>query len=335
MSNEYLYNNSIKYQKKFSKFIIKLSQDQKDALSQYKSIGFKKINEILRTSKYPEYPIDTLFSIITYHKDLGTEKPNYQKMQEIFIEIMNQPIKNVNILDSIFNKLKKYKSLSTGLNIPLYRGLIIPSPKYKLGSIVKFPEFISTSISKSIAFSFQNCGDTPCCIYIFHLNDNIPFIPLSWNMEFKYMTATDEHEFLLPRNTSWKLVKKYKITMKAEDNLHCNYDKIKKHPKIDVYEFEGIKYEYPQAIKELTNEMFIDLMYGETTHNSFFTVKNNLNLSFINNDEKSKISENQKDNENPKEQSSHDTFEATPKFDDKTKNKPMDKKVKKKPKKKT
>ena len=224
-------------------------------------------------------------------------------MKEIFIDIMNQPIRYINSLDTVFNQLQKNKRLYEGFKIPLFRGLITESPKYKVGSIINFPEFLSTSISKSTAYEFQKCGETPCCIYIFHLNDNIPFIPIDYDMKYINIRATSEHEILLPRNTYWKLVKKYKATINPEDTLTCTYERIKGRKKIYTYEFEAVEYKQPQAIQELNNDILYDHMFDKNYNNNpnFFTLKNNISLSYVTPTKKDKEN---KDDTSSKEDSS-------------------------------
>jgi len=188
-------------------------------------------------------------------------------------------------IDSIF---KKIKDTLPPFSLPLFRGIQIKKElkPNKIGSNITFSDYLSTSINPGIAFKYQNCGKQPCCILVLHINDKVPYIPL-----YKNNTSLYKHEVLLPRNTSWKIIKKYKTSIDYNQAATCPYDDIKKtiKRKITVYELKAIPYKYPDdLLEELNYQKYKDLRQKNevqkngitkvTLNNGFFKVTNKLPL---------------------------------------------------------
>lgn len=103
-------------------------------------------------------------------------------------------------------------------------------------------------------------------------------------MKYKNITAQDEHEILLPRNISWKLVKKYKSAIYTfEDTITCTCENIRHSQKHKiVYEFSAMSYKQPHAIEEMTMDTCQNSQTKKKTFKNnpaLFTVKNNLPLT--------------------------------------------------------
>jgi hypothetical protein len=201
---------------------------------------------------------------------------------------MNNPIKHINILDDVFKKRELDKI--EWLKIPLFRG--INGNKrlkgLKNGQVFTFREFLSTSISPSVAFDFQGCGEKACCILIFHIDDKIPYIPLYWDLKpSKYMSSSDEHEILLPRSTSWKLIDKYKVAMDFDNSTKCSYKNITKSVKrkITVYEFQGLDYVLPETPLKTLEKNHIDRYSWNVKKNKIpFLIMNDIHLDQLDKD---------------------------------------------------
>jgi hypothetical protein len=290
LDNKQLFEVTYDIYKKYAPFFKKLTTNQKKILKEYKSYGYQIINELLRNNKYPEFYMDTMISKLTtrIQKLQKKNKDITNKMMlEIFIEIINEPIKQINELDDIFAKVKKRK-----LDVLLYRGIDIKHDlkNIKKGSRITFNEFLSTSVSQATAYTFQSCGDSPCCIFIMKITDKIPYIPLYGQLKYKYQSYGNEHEILLPRGTSWKVTKKYSIPLDLNKAYLCNYDRMidrKRKQKITVYELSAIQYNFPAKLKEMTDKEYYNSMniYVKKKYSTlvkqnpaFFKVSNNIPL---------------------------------------------------------
>jgi hypothetical protein len=128
----------------------------------------------------------------------------------------------------------------------LYRG-IKPKPErydsWNVGETMLFPTYMSTSLSPSVAWTFQGCGEKPCCIFVLVIPENkrakLPWIYIpdhSISRARDAKSAKDnnmrrderdmEHEVLLPRNTQWKLTKKYTARISPDSAVQCSFKKI-------------------------------------------------------------------------------------------------------------
>lgn len=152
-----------------------------------------------------------------------------QSLKKDYEDIINESIKYIYILDGIFQKAKKYT-----LKYPLFRGIESENEikDNKIGSIITFKELLSTSFSPYIAWKFQRCGKTPCCMFILRITNPLPHIPIYTYLQDNNMTFYNEHEILLPRNTTWKVIKKYKTNIDINQGLECLYKDIKNSKKI-------------------------------------------------------------------------------------------------------
>ncbi len=185
-------------------------------------------------------------------------------MKKAFLDVVNNPVKCINILDTVFNKIKPQT-----LHKPFFRGVFSKHDlkNYKKGSIITFDDFLSTSLSPSASISYQKCGKTACCILVFHISNKLPFYPLqSWMkgskpiLQYnKQVVSPDvDHEILLPRNTSWKIIKKYKTAFNANQAVSCSYANIEKTQKeqVTVYELVFMPYATPAPLKALDENSF-------------------------------------------------------------------------------
>jgi hypothetical protein len=290
LDNKQLFEVTYDIYKKYAPFFKKLTINQKKILKEYKSYGYQIINELLRNNKYPEFYMDTMISKLTtrIQKLQKKNKDITNKMLlKIFIEIINEPIKQINELDDIFAKVKKRK-----LDVLLYRGIDIKRDlkNIKKGSRITFNEFLSTSVSQATAYTFQSCGDSPCCIFIMKVTDRIPYIPLYGQLKYKYQSFENEHEILLPRGTSWKVTKKYSIPLDLNKAYLCSYDRVikrKRNQTITVYELSATQYTPPTKLKELTNDEYYKSMniYVKKKYSTiikqnpaFFKISNDISL---------------------------------------------------------
>jgi hypothetical protein len=125
------------------------------------------------------------------------------------------------------------------------------------------------------------------------ISDKIPYIPLYGQLKYKYQSFGNEHELLLPRGTSWKVTKKYSISLDLNKAYLCSYDRVikrKQNHKITVYELSAMQYKPPAKLKELTDDEYSSSMniYVKKKYSSlvkqnpaFFKVGNNISLKSI------------------------------------------------------
>lgn len=276
---KYIYEQNAKIYDRYAVFLRKLKKSQKDALQQYKD-GFYDINLTLTKQKYPDINIYNIFrKIMQQLQDIN----DIENLIDIFLEFLNKPIKQIHNIDSVFQKIIK-NNISHKLEIPLFRGIKKRTTKMKKGTTITFSEYLSTTISPSVAFDFQGCGRKPCCIFIFHTNGKIPYIPLNgWKLKpSKYDNFfNDECEILLPRSTSWKIIDKYKVEMDYNSAIKCTYSDIdkSKHRNITVYELEALPYNIPESsFTCLDKESFYSYNYESKRNKIPFLVMNALSI---------------------------------------------------------
>lgn len=278
IDNAYLYENSKKLYKLHLKIWKSLNTKQRKALLAYNSGTARKLNSILRENRHIEMFIYELFENMKDYiqKDINIQiekktKPiiTTEQIEKSFIDVLNKPLFVAQHIDSIFDKIKnKYPRLA----LPLFRGIqmrktLKPS---KIGSIIKFSDYLSTSISPSVAINYQGCGKYPCCIMVLHITNKVPYIPL-----YKNPKMLEKHEVLLPRNTSWRIVKKYKSSIDLNQGLVCNYDDIIKtqKKKITIYELKAIKY---QGANKKIETIDAKKYNNNFNNNKFFKVVNKI-----------------------------------------------------------
>lgn len=288
IDNTYLYENSQKLYKLHLKIRKMLNKKQRNALLQYTSGSSRTINKMLRENKYNEMTIDELFDEMARHlqkkrdtQKLGKTCPDISSatLEQAFFDTINKTVTEGAQIDSIFKKMKDYQPFT----LPLFRGIDVKTDlkPNKIGSIITFPDFLSTSINPGVAFAYQECGQNPCCILVLHVNDKIPYIPLAQTNNKIY---NSKHEVLLPRATSWKIIKKYKTSIDINLAVTCKYKDVQK--KITVYELKAMAYKYPDDVieeldaKKYSNSQFIYKDTKKITHitqnKGFFKIKHNI-----------------------------------------------------------
>lgn len=276
LDNQRLFEISYNLFKTYKSFFKKLTKDQKRALMMYKKYDYDSINYVLRHKTYPEYYVNNVLDNITEKiRKIQKNKKliSHDWIHKVFIEHVNKPLKTINHIDDVFSKIKKRK-----LQHLLYRG--IDSKKditgIKKGSTITFNEFLSTSLSESTAYKFQNCGEHPCCIFILKVTDKMPYLPLYKNLQYKNESLKNEHEVLLPRETSWQVIKKYSIPLDLNRAALCSYDDIiKKNNKITVYELSSLHYKPPEKLKLLDYDKYQRSIYAYVSKKNITFIKNN------------------------------------------------------------
>lgn len=261
---KYLYKTSSEIYKKYKSFLENMTKEETNCIAHYNGVDYIEINNILRNRKYQEITLHSLFMKFATNKfnekRVSVNKDKLKQIQEYYSNfvdqytlMINKPISSINILDSIFDKL-----IPQTLSYPLFRGIprVIPNLKNKkVGDEVTFSEYLSTSLSPSTAWSFQDCGSKPCCIFVFTLQKNIPFIPIYVDSDHKSSNFQSEHEILLPRGIVWKITRKYKTSIDINQTITCSYSDIEnsKRKLINVYQMEISKYDKPLVIKPIKN----------------------------------------------------------------------------------
>jgi hypothetical protein len=156
-------------------------------------------------------------------------------------------LKQAQLLDNAF---RSSPSLHSGIILPtLFRGIgrtHAPKESYsnwKIGTDLKFPTYMSTSLSPSVAWEFQGCGKKPCCLMVLRINPlltrHIPWLYINTQILYGPRgNIDDEHEILLPRNTMWRLMKKYPATLNPDSALGCTFADIDHANPVMIYECE-------------------------------------------------------------------------------------------------
>lgn len=260
IDNQYIYDHAIKIYKLYKPFITKCTKSEKEVLEEYKYLGYRDINYVLREYQLPSVLIQDLVDAIASqieklyaHKNNTDSIKTYdikEKIEEAYLSVYNKPIDQINTLDKIFMRVKKRT-----LSFPLFRGITSKNilKNVDIGSNITFTEFLSTSFSPSTAWYFQKCGTSPCCIFVFHVNKEMPYIPLYDYEKYKQSSYIDEHEILFARNTTWKVVEIYKTNIHINQTIKCTYEMYEKNKNkmITVYELEAASYEPTPEVNKL------------------------------------------------------------------------------------
>lgn len=226
--------------KQFKTFYKKLKKDEKLALQDYKRAGYIEINSYLYSgNKFNDFYIGKYFmeDIKKYFSkntvdlvDIKSINPsNIKKYVELYVNKL--VVERINTIDSLF-KLPDTPKL-TGKEV-LYRGVRenMLKSSYRVGSEVTFKNFLSTSIEQTISEFFiasykTRIPDKLCCLYVLHNLKDVPFIYLPWeiktasklNKKYIWQSSHDEHEYLLPRNLKFKVIKKEYTDFLSNDNI--------------------------------------------------------------------------------------------------------------------
>ena len=247
--------------KKFNNFYKNISSIEKETIIGYKNFDYVSINKYLYNhNNIKDFIIDekdfgiqmkSLYSRNTKdlfnYKNISIDKlPNY-----IELYVNKFIISKIHILDTLFTN--KEISKLNGDEI-LYRGTsghTITNDKSKIGDIVQFNSFTSTSTNKDITKYFINeskkktkMNEIICCLYILYGLKDVPYIFIPWKnvintqlkAHIKY-SLNDEFEYLLPRNLKFKIKKiETIIDDSVSHSLPITFeklDKIMKHTKIN------------------------------------------------------------------------------------------------------
>ena len=212
--------------KKFNNFYKKISKLEKDTIIGYKTIEYRDINAYLYNNNMPNFGINkytfekikTLYSNNT--KDLfNYTNINFNKLPKYVELYVNTFIINrINTLDKLFT----YKEISKlNGNEILFRGTsgnTYTTNKSKVGDMITFNTFMSTSTNQDLSKAFINYKlnkqNVICCLYILHGLKDVPYlyIPktdvIKTQLKSKISNAIyDEFEYLLPRNLKFKIKK--------------------------------------------------------------------------------------------------------------------------------
>lgn len=111
----------------------------------------------------------------------------------------------INILDNYFNynapRVTNYmmsqRVFYRGMKNPYYLDYNKKIPADNICDTFLIKNFISVSQKDDIAFNFIGSG---CCLYIFKLDEGIPFIDMQLYSKYNYKSSFNEYEILLPRN---------------------------------------------------------------------------------------------------------------------------------------
>ena len=205
------------YAKRFKNFTSKLTSVQRDALLDYKQVGFIEMNRILNGQPFRI----NKKAITVFFNTQGFAKKK-----------RDETIQRIRELDSIFASVP---NVIKG-NRPeyVYRG-VDAEPTLEKGMTFTTKGFLSTSLFPRIASQFMGCEG--CCIYKLILTKPIPYYYLQWKLDTSSESFHEtEGEILLPRNLTFKVVDIRKVSL-TKDHTHCKADEIKKSKthKITVY----------------------------------------------------------------------------------------------------
>lgn len=240
-------------------FFNKLSPNYKEALRVYKHSGYQAINEFLRSENHTNKPFG-VFNLekndwVMPHTALSDFNKSKQKLsaQTTLKELgdlvqkyhVDAYISVINDLDKVFSMPSvprlispTHESSNRNQGITLYRGANMPRPFiYKrVGDMITFNDYLSTSLSPEIPLFFMNLSDSVFgaiepILFIIHNYERRPYVYLDWQAvkegemsRLKYAPGFDEYEVVLPRGCTFKILKKYKST---EYNKYTNPDRHK------------------------------------------------------------------------------------------------------------
>jgi len=258
VDNEDLFKMAEVYWDVFEDFYKSLNKEQVKSIQYYKETGYLHINTLLRTKMITKILINQL-SEIRRRRRSKTETIPANNISDIVNNSvwrsLKRQLKHVQNIDDAFYKSA---SISNNISLPLlFRGVNETKQIYnswEIGEEMRIPTYLSTSMSPTVAWKFQTCGNRPCCMFVLRIPKRkmIPWLYLNYTVErgpFRGpMDLMDEHEILLPRNTVWKLVKKYETSISPNSGLWCSYSEIKKTQKpenmVTVFECEFISYSF-------------------------------------------------------------------------------------------
>lgn len=242
-----------KYHQIMNKYIksLEITNDQYKALSAYKGSIYRPINKYLWQNKsiHPHYA-STLGVRLTWFEKFFTKQKSLREKVKEKIEIL------VKDIDDVF----KHSNAKFPYSIDVYHGLDSRYYEYnndnndstngienkrfnhKIGDIIEYKGYMSTSLDPNIGIGFSNCNK--CCLYKIHIPKNSNIIPLVWfkhknkdktsdeilnilNKSFNYETPSgSEREFLINRNSKIKVTDVYFVEPIAKFRI-CSYKKIK------------------------------------------------------------------------------------------------------------
>ena len=241
-----------------------LSHEEKAFLRNYKSSGFSDTNLMLRTGQYPLVSLDDLMddlakkmvskkgcSRVKSKQPVRVQEHEYKQcIKDAYLDRANETITYVNGMDDIFAKLRR-----SAIPYCLYRGVGRYDGKHKVGDVVKFPEYLSTTLDTKVAWGY-NYTNEHGALFVFRVKKgHVPWILLTYSM-LAMDNNIQEYEVLFQRDSQWRVVRSYKTALhpyeatvlqlvaitpeEAVANTHKN--------PIQVYELESLPYNAPPAI---------------------------------------------------------------------------------------
>jgi hypothetical protein len=164
-----------------------------------------------------------------------TKKSSIEKKTRAFIENI------VHNIDAVF----QHPNAKFPYPVIVYHGLDYKKYdkekfNHKVGDIIEYKGYMSTSLNPNTAMSFSYCNR--CCIYKIHIGKNSNIIPLVWfygynnkkisidriiknsfDMEAGLQT---EEEFLIHRNSKIQVIDIYEVEPSLQTTV-CEFGKIK------------------------------------------------------------------------------------------------------------
>jgi hypothetical protein len=274
VQRKYLYDQTAALTAMFAPFYEDLAKPVHKSLQTYKEYGYEQVNDLLRRkgitklsfAEYIKHYIEHKHSVKTVKK--ATEEGIEDIPVTTTMKISKSKSKSKGLTDVLYDTiwrtfkahLREAQHIDTAFRIAgatmpplpasiahLFRG--IKHERYNewvVGETMLFPTYMSTSLSPSVAWTFQGCGTKPCCLFVLKIpkgkRSSLPwiFVPdLHDNRDMEY-------EVLLPRNTRWKLTKKYAALVNPDSAINCS--------------FQTISAAHPVTIFECT---FVDCVFGE------------------------------------------------------------------------
>ncbi len=227
------------------------------ALQEYKGSGFAIMNRMLRSGQYPVVRFKLMLHALVKQLIAARSQPRVidkrpmweqeddakEQLTSSYLDQVNGTIGLVADLDSIFAKQRK-RSISQAL----LRGVNSYDAKHKVGDLIAFPEFLSTTLSAKVAWGY-NYTSQDGALFVFKVcSRHMPWILLTYGMDDPNARHNNEYEVLLPRGTQWRVAKKYMTSMSPAEAAACQFvgitpdeavHKTRAYP-IQVYELESL-----------------------------------------------------------------------------------------------
>lgn len=249
---EYLDGHTEALDKQFKSFYETLPKRVQSAIVFYKSdTGYSEINNHLRNSGNVSMTLGHFLEFYKNHRIRKSANKRTRKALHLpasggsnietvsadetlikaIMRAFQHQIRRIHYLDSALDAASIAIPGGIPASIPvLFRGIPPKPEKYgswNIGEEKTFPTYLSTTLSPDIALRFQirKNSNATCCIFVL-------MIPPAHRADLKWLYMREsidrrnrressdkdhfEYEILLPRNTRWKLTRKYQAYMSPE-----------------------------------------------------------------------------------------------------------------------